>query len=184
MDKADIRAMVKKQRKELSERELSEKSDEICRKVMALREFSAADMILAYMDCKGEVSTKPLIEKAWRLGKKVAVPRVEGDDMCYYYIDSFADVGDGYFHVPEPLKGQILCRNEAEDALLIVPGVGFDQQRNRCGYGKGFYDRYLAAHKRHFTVALAFDFQIVDEVPTRPEDIRPRILITETRIWS
>ncbi|MCD7955103.1 MAG: 5-formyltetrahydrofolate cyclo-ligase [Lachnospiraceae bacterium] len=184
MEKSEIRSMVKKLRKEMPGSVLLEKSQIICRRAMELSEFSAAGTVLAYMDCKGEVSTKPLIEEAWRLGKKVAVPKVEGDDMYYYYIDSFADVADGYFHVPEPLEGQKQCQAEAEDAVLIVPGVGFDQNRNRCGYGKGFYDRYLAAHRRHFTVALAFDFQIVDEVPVRPEDIRPQMLITETRSWS
>lgn len=174
--------MVKERRRELSEAVLKEKSETICVVVTAMPEFRAAEAVLVYMDCKGEVSTRPLIEEAWRLGKKVAAPKVEGEEMRYYYISSYNDVEDGYFHVPEPKTDRPVAGAEAETALLIVPGVGFDLERNRCGYGKGFYDRYLAAHPNHVTVALAFDFQIVDEVPTRPEDIRPMVLVTESRV--
>ncbi|MCD8336498.1 MAG: 5-formyltetrahydrofolate cyclo-ligase [Lachnospiraceae bacterium] len=174
--------MVKERRRELSEAVLKEKSEKICAAVLAMPEFQTADEVFVYMDCKGEVSTKPLIEAAWRLGKKVAAPKVEGENMSYYYISSYDDVEDGYFHVPEPATDRPAAGDSAEAALLIVPGVGFDLERNRCGYGKGFYDRYLAAHPGHTTVALAFEFQIVDEVPTRPEDIRPMTLVTERRV--
>ncbi|MCC8065840.1 MAG: 5-formyltetrahydrofolate cyclo-ligase [Clostridiales bacterium] len=181
MEKRDIRKMVKERRKELPEAELTRRSQIICDAVCSLPEFQSAGEIYVYMDCKGEVSTKPLIETAWRLGKKVAAPKVEGEDMTYYYISSYADVADGYFHVPEPNTGKAAS---GEDALLIVPGVGFDANRNRCGYGKGFYDRYLALHPHHVTVAVAFDFQIVDEIPVRLEDIRPDYLITESGFYS
>ncbi len=174
--------MVKERRRELPDDVLKENSRRICETVMGLEEFRNADEIFVYMDCKGEVSTKLLIETAWKLGKKVAAPKVEGEDMSYFYISSYADVADGYFHVPEPVTEREACGGTAENALLIVPGVGFDEKRNRCGYGKGFYDRYLAVHPLHPTVALAFEFQIVDEVPVRPEDIRPQKLVTEARI--
>ncbi len=174
--------MVKERRREQPDDVLKENSRRICEAVMELEEFQNAGEVFVYMDCKGEVSTKPLIEAAWKLGKKVAAPKVEGEDMSYYYISSYADVADGYFHVPEPVTERLACGGTAEHALLIVPGVGFDEQRNRCGYGKGFYDRYLAAHPLHPTVALAFEFQIVDEVPVRPEDIRPQKLVTEARM--
>ncbi|MCD7820493.1 MAG: 5-formyltetrahydrofolate cyclo-ligase [Lachnospiraceae bacterium] len=173
--------MVKERRKGLPEAFLTEKSRKICDAVLKLPDFQNAETIYVYMDCKGEVSTKPLIEAAWRLGKKVAAPKVEGEDMSYYYITSYADIADGYFHVPEPVTKELA---EDEEAFLLVPGVGFDLNRNRCGYGKGFYDRYLAAHTRHVTAAIAFDFQIVDEIPVRPEDIRPMYLFTESRILS
>ncbi len=174
--------MVKDRRRDLPEAVLKENSRRICETVMSLEDFQNAAEIFVYMDCKGEVSTRPLIEAAWRLGKKVAAPKVEGEDMKYYYISSYTDVEDGCFHVPEPVTGRAASDRTSERALLIVPGVGFDEKRNRCGYGKGFYDRYLAAHPLHPTVALAFEFQIVDEVLTRPEDIRPKKLVTEARV--
>lgn len=182
LEKSEIRRMVKERRSRMPQDVLQRKSQVICEAVMGLDVFHSAGIVLAYMDCKGEVSTRPLLDASWRLGKRVAAPRVEGENMRYYYISSYADVADGYFHVPEPVEGCPACGVEAEDAILLVPGVGFDGSRNRCGYGKGFYDRYLAAHTRHATVALAFDFQIVEEIPTRPEDIRPQILVTESGI--
>lgn len=203
MEKSEIRRMVKERRRELPEEVLLEKSRRICETVMGFDAFRLAEEVFVYMDCKGEVSTKPLIEEAWRLGKQVAAPKVEGEDMQYYYISSFEDVADGYFHVPEPVTGCLADGKAADEdrsgesadlirphepegprVLLIVPGVGFDKTRNRCGYGKGFYDRYLAAHPEVTTVALAFDFQIMDDVPVRPEDIRPQILVTESRVIS
>ncbi|MCD8021567.1 MAG: 5-formyltetrahydrofolate cyclo-ligase [Lachnospiraceae bacterium] len=181
MEKRDIRRQVKAYRKALPDEERMERSQRICDTILKMPEFLSSNEIFVYMDCKGEVSTKPLIEEAWRLGKKVAAPKVEGEDMIFYYISSFDDVEDGYFHVPEPVT---LKPAREERALLLVPGVGFALGRNRCGYGQGFYDRYLAAHTEHVTVALAFDFQIVDEIAVREEDIRPMMVVTESRLFS
>lgn len=71
-----------------------------------------------------------------------------------------------------------------ETALLLVPGVAFDKDRHRCGYGKGFYDRYLSRHTQHATVAMALDFQIVETVPSDVYDICPQMLITPTMIYG
>ena len=86
----------------------------------------------------------------------------------------------GYFEIPEPTTG---VPAEDEEAILIVPGVAFDRNRHRAGYGQGFYDRYLEKHPHHKTVAVAFDFQIVDEVPSEPTDICPQMVITESEIY-
>ena len=181
MEKKEIRKLVFARRKELSEAELTEKSAVICEKIMELESFRNADAVYVYMDCKGEVSMKPVIEAAWKLGKKVAAPKVHGEEMTYYYISSYDDVAPGYYDIPEPVTG-----NTAKDetALLIVPGVGFDRNRHRCGYGKGFYDRYLAAHTKHTTVAAAFSFQIMDEVPAQEHDILPQYLATEDDFFA
>lgn len=182
MEKKEIRKQVFKSRKELTEAELEAKSRVICEKIMQMDAFLKADTLYTYMDCKGEVSTKLLMEAAWKMGKKVAAPRVHGENMTYYLIDSMADVEPGYYDIPEP-KAE--CPEaEAEQALLIVPGVGFDAMRHRCGYGKGFYDRYLSVHNAHATVAVAFEFQVVDEVPAQPHDINPQYLITEERFFA
>ncbi len=181
MEKKEIRTLIYQKRKALAADELEAKSRAICEKLMQMNEFTDAGTIYVYMDCKGEVSTRPLIEAAWKLGKRVAAPKVYGDDMTYYYISSYDDVAPGYYGIPEPVTEDAASD---ESALLIVPGVGFDQNRHRCGYGKGFYDRYLAAHKGHPTAALAFEFQIVDEVPADQFDIFPQYLITEERFFA
>ncbi len=181
MEKKDIRKQVFARRKELGEAELLEKSEAVCRRIMRLEEFKNARAIYVYMDYNGEVMMRPLIEEAWRRGIRVAAPKVRGEEMDYYYITSYQDVKPGYFRIPEP---EAVNPADEEEALLIVPGVGFDKNRHRCGYGKGFYDRYLAAHPHHTTVAAAFEFQIVDEVPASPLDIEPQYLVTEKRILA
>lgn len=181
MEKKDIRKQVFAARRALSEQELTVHSQMICERILQMDEFRDAKTVYVYMDCKGEVSMRPLIETAWKLGKTVAAPKVQGDDMTYYEIASYDDVAPGYYDIPEPLTGR---EASDESALLIVPGVGFDCARCRCGYGKGFYDRYLSKHTGHVTVAAAFEFQMVDEVPCTPYDIAPQYLVTEDRFFA
>ncbi len=181
MEKKEIRKHVFAQRKALSEEQLQEKSRLICEQIMQMDAFRSAKTVYVYMDCKGEVSTRLLIEEAWKQGKTVAAPRVHGEDMTYYEISSYEDVAPGYYDIPEPVTGK---KVEDEQALLIVPGVGFDTNRHRCGYGKGFYDRYLSVHTQHTTAAVAFEFQMMDEVPAAEHDICPQYLITEERFFA
>lgn len=180
MEKKEIRKYVLGRRREMTQEECAEKSARICRKIIEMEAFQKAACIYVYMDFNGEVSTKPLIEEAWRMGKRVAAPKVFAEDMRYFFIRSYEDVKPGYFGVPEP-SGEA-DEASCEDALLIVPGVGFDENRHRCGYGKGFYDRYLSVHTKHETIAVAFEFQIVDEVPADRHDVFPQILVTEERV--
>ena len=181
MEKKDIRKLVFSKRKEMAQAELERRSAVICDTLMQLEAFRRAKAVYVYMDCKGEVSTRPLIEAAWKLGKRVAAPKVHGEEMTYYYITSYDDVAPGYYDIPEPVTGRAASD---EDALLIVPGVGFDEKRGRCGYGKGFYDRYLSVHTQHTTAAVAFEFQMMEEIPTAPHDILPQYLITEERFFA
>lgn len=181
MEKKEIRKLVFAKRKEQTTESLQEKSQKICERIIRMEAFQKADCIYTYMDYNGEVCMRPLIEEAWRLGKKVAAPKVDGEEMDYYYISSYADVHPGYFHIPEP---DAVNPAQDEEALLIVPGVGFDAKRHRCGYGKGFYDRYLSKHTAHTTVAAAFAFQIMDEVPSDAHDICPQYLVTEEQFYA
>lgn len=182
MEKKDIRKLVAAKRRTLSQTEVEAKSRLICEQIIQMDAFQKASSIFVYMGCKGEVSAAPLIEEAWRLGKKVAAPRVCGENMSYYYITSYEDTAPGYFDIPEPVVGTEEAADE--EALLIVPGVGFDQQRHRCGYGKGFYDRYLSRHPKHTTIAMAFEFQMMEEVPADVHDIFPQYLVTEDRFFA
>lgn len=117
-----------------------------------------------------------LIEEAWKAGKEVAVPKVDGKDMIFYKLTDFSQLEPGYFGIPEPTRGEIV---EWEDALMIMPGVAFDKNNHRVGYGGGFYDRYLEKHPDLKRIAAAFEFQILSGVPTEPTDISPEIVVTE-----
>lgn len=182
MEKKAIRKEIFAKRKLLKEEQILADSHLITEKILAMEAYQKAKAVYVYMDCKGEASTKELIAAAFRDGKKVAAPKVFGDDMKYFYFTSYEDIEPGYFGVPEPKETLALA--DDEEALLIVPGVAFDEKRHRCGYGKGFYDRYLSRHEKHTTVAIALDFQVVEEVPCDEFDILPQVLCTPTAIYQ
>ena len=148
----------------------------ITKRVAALPEFCQAERIMAYADYNHEVMTGFLIEEAWKAGKEVAVPKVVGKDMVFYRLTDFEQLAPGYFGIPEPVEGEIV---HWDQALMIMPGVAFDRKNNRVGYGGGFYDRFLEKNPDILRVAVAFDFQILDQVPVWPTDIYPQIVVTE-----
>lgn len=179
--KKEIRAEVKKYRREALPEMIRRNSDLICEKFLELQEYQNARVVFVYMDCKNEVETKRVIEQCWKDGKIVAAPKVFGETMKYYAISSYEDLEEGYFGILEP-KHEKLQEIVSEDGLMILPGVAFDEKRHRVGYGGGFYDRYLEAHPKMRKVAFAFEFQLFDRVPSEDYDIRPEKIITEKRI--
>lgn len=182
MEKGVIRKKIFERRKSLKDEDLQKDSHRIAEKIFSMDCYRNAKTVYLYIGCKGEVGTVEIMEAALRDGKKVAAPRVFGEDMRYFYITSQEDLEPGYFQIPEPKI--TLPEAEDEEALLLVPGVAFDRDCHRCGYGKGFYDRYLSVHTRHRCVALALDFQIMEEVPIEPFDVLPDMVVTPAAIFK
>lgn len=178
--KKHIRQEIFARRKAASDEKILEDSRRIFKSLRSLPEYRKARWVYAYVDCRHEVMTREFIETAWKDGKEVAVPKVEGKDMVFYSIRDFSELEEGYYGIQEPATGR---KAEAEDALMIVPGVAFDKNRHRIGYGGGFYDRYLSVHRDHTTAAVAFEFQLLDHLPCEPTDILPEILVTEKQIY-
>lgn len=179
--KKDIRKRVLNIRNLLEKEEWEEHSDKIMKAVAAHPFFLKADEIYCYVDFRKEVATKKLIEEAWKLSKKVAVPKIEDGTMNFYYIESMEELTTGYYGILEPKSKKAANGNQV---LVIMPGSVFDKERNRIGYGKGYYDRYLAVHPDYHTIAIAFDFQVLDEIPTDAYDIKPEVLITEDKVYA
>lgn len=177
--KRDIRKQIFALRKACTDRQVEDMSRVIGEKVTALPEFLEAERIYVYADYNHEVMTGYIIEEAWKQGKKAAVPRVEGKDMTFYILEDFSQLKPGYFGIPEPETGEAA---QWEDALIIMPGVAFDRENHRVGYGGGFYDRFLEKHPGLRRMALAFGFQILKSVPVEPTDICPEIIVTEEEI--
>lgn len=181
LEKKEIRAEVKKRRREADEETLHEKSLQILERFRQLSAYKDASLLLAYVDAKREVETRLLMRCAWDDGKKVAAPRVDGDGiMHFYYLRSLKDLEPGAFGIIEPRADCRIC--EPEEGLLLMPGVAFDEQGHRVGYGGGYYDRYLEKHPHLIHIALAFEFQIFPEVPSEKHDICPDLIVTENRI--
>lgn len=174
--KKEIRKKIFAARKACTSEQIDSWSRDTTKRVVSLPAFRHAQRILVYADYNHEVVTRYLIEEAWRRGKEVAVPKVVGKDMIFYKLTDFSQLEPGYFGIPEPSEGEAV---EWPQALMIMPGVAFDKKNHRVGYGGGFYDRYLEKHPEIQRVAVAFSFQILEEVPTEPTDICPQIIVTE-----
>ena len=119
-----------------------------------------------------------IISEALRMGKRVYLPKVEGEEMQFYKIEFPEELEEGYRGIPEPAGSSEqyrYCEEEADRTLMIMPGVAFDPYRNRIGYGKGFYDRFLADKEalKIRTIAVGFQCQMVEEIPQDLNDIRP-----------
>lgn len=139
--------------------------------------FQHADEIYCYIDFRSEVCTRAIIKQAWELGKRVAAPKVTGHTMEFYYFQSFDEVTPGMYGILEP---PAIRKADSESALVIMPGAVFDRQKNRIGYGGGYYDKYLEAHPSLNRMAVAFSLQCVDHIPVKPHDQKPEVLVTET----
>lgn len=180
-EKKVIRKQIFKARKEHDDAWIRENSQRITEKFIQLPEYRKAQRIMAYADYNHEVITRYIIEQAWKDGKEVAVPKVFGKDMVFYKLTDFNQLESGYFGIPEPKEdGETV---DWEEAMMVMPGVAFDVNCNRVGYGGGFYDRFLEKHPGICRAAVGFSFQILPEVPTEPTDIRPQIIVTEENIY-
>jgi 5-formyltetrahydrofolate cyclo-ligase len=110
-----------------------------------------------------------MLEQAIRDGKRVAVPKVYGDEMRFIYLDDLSAVEKGYAGIPEPVADDPVADDLT--ALVLMPGLAFDPVGHRIGYGGGFYDKFLAAEPNHPTLALCFDFQMLPSLETEEFDI-------------
>ena len=181
--KKDIRARILKLRDRQEPFTWKRGTEFIEEQIIRHEWFLESPAVYCYVSCRGEAGTEGIIREAWRLGKEVYVPRVSEGKMEFFLLDSFDDLKAGIFNIPEPVHRSCeVVGNGRKGELMIVPGVAFDERRNRIGYGGGYYDRYLSAHPGLHTIALAFEFQVEREVPYGPSDIRPEIVVTERRI--
>ena len=142
--KQGLRISCREKRENLTADIKREVDLKIAENVKRLKEYPTARTLLIYMSTPIEVDTKNIILNAWADGKKVAVPRcIEGTrDMEFHYINSFDDVTPGSFSVLEPNEESPIV-TDFSGCLMIVPGMQFDMNGYRIGYGKGYYDRYM-----------------------------------------
>lgn len=182
--KARIRGLTLEARAALLAEEHARLSAAICARAGALPEFARATTVMLFASFGSEVDTSPLIAQALRDGKRLCLPRVLKPRLMAAYLvsDPSADLAPGTWGIPEPRDGLPEIPPDAIDAV-IVPGAAFDAAGRRCGYGGGFYDTYLPGTRRGTPrIALAFDLQIVGDLPCAAHDLRVDIIVTETRV--
>ena len=140
----------------------AEKSKKICEILKATLELARCQTIMAYVPVRGEVNITPYWLEKWEKGKTVLLPRVEGGFIYPVVFSGWQNMKKGTFGILEP-EGHPHPPEEVEAVLL--PGVAFDRQGYRLGYGKGYYDRFLPhLAPRTLLLGVGFDFQLVDDV--------------------
>ncbi len=169
MDKKALRAMIREKKRAMTEAQIEEKSRLLGEKFIASQAYQNAKTIYGYLPYNQEVRTVPMLKQAIRDGKRVAVPKVYGEEMKFLYITDFDRLETGYARIPEPLDDAPVA--EDPTALVLMPGLAFDEKGHRIGYGGGFYDRFLAREPEHPTLALCYEFQMLPQVDTEEFDI-------------
>ncbi len=181
--KDSLRKRLLERRKRLSFEEVHRLSSAIQRRFLDIDLFVSAQRIALYASFQNEVLTDTIFSEAKKTCKEVFYPRVTRDNgagLSFYRVDTLDELCPGSYTILEPPPDGIRVDPEDFD-LIVVPGVGFDTAGGRLGYGKGYYDRILRC-VRCPAVALAFDFQVLDEpIPLEDHDIRVDAIVTERR---
>jgi len=177
MDKKQLRKQIRERKRAMTPAEIEEKSRLLADKFMDSEAYRMAKTIYGYLPYNQEVRTVPMLEQALREGKRVAVPKVYGDEMRFIYLEDLSQVAQGYAGIPEPVADEPVANDPT--ALVLMPGLAFDPMGHRIGYGGGFYDRFLAAEPTHPTLALCYDFQMLPQLETEEFDIP-----VDTVLWA
>lgn len=181
MPKQLVRKKLLQQRRQCTLGFCRSMSREIQDRFLATEAFARAECVALYASVHNEVATDIIADAVLAGGKLLAYPRVDADQLLFIRTFAPEALAPGYFNVPEPAAGEIVSA-EAID-VCMVPGVAFDLGGHRLGYGRGYYDRFLAhCPERTQRVGLAYDFQLVDALPAQPHDQTLTMVITEKRI--
>ncbi len=177
MNKQELRLWVRKRKRAMTEAQIREKSVALATRFYQTEEYRNAGSIYGYLPYNQEVRTDAILCRALREGKRIALPKCRERRMEFIWLDDLDAVAKNAMGVPEPIADGPLA--DDENALVLMPGLAFDKEGRRIGYGGGFYDRFLAREGNHPTVALCYDFQVFDCLETEEYDIPVDLLLWE-----
>jgi len=189
-EKKALRKEILTKRKNIDTAEKEKMDKEILDRFFESKYYKEAENIFIYISYDSEIDTSEIIDKAFKDGKKIYVPRTEFETrlMDAVEITSFDNLIKSSYGILEPsIEDSHINPNELD--LIVVPGVAFDRNGGRMGYGAGFYDRYFKKInkdniKRIVKLALAYDFQVLEEVPMNVQDVPVDFIITEKEFIS
>jgi 5-formyltetrahydrofolate cyclo-ligase len=180
MDKGAIRATMLQRRSTLLPDQVARLSHFAQQRLLASELFATSQGLALYSPVRNETATNKIFDVACRQGKKIYYPRVAGENLEFVQINSQAQLVSGPFGVLEPAA--ILRSSRQVPELILVPGIAFDRHGHRLGYGRGFYDRYLACCSDHIVrVGFAYSFQLCDALPVDAYDQPVDVLVTDTQ---
>jgi 5-formyltetrahydrofolate cyclo-ligase len=193
MTKKEIRQVIKSEKSQLSDDMIQKASSIVTKKLLNSIEYQNSKVIYLYLSFNQEIRTDEIIYNALKNKKKVAVPRIDTltseevkdsnikrkKKMNFYYIQSMEELQTGFYGILEPVTNNVAYDKEV---LVIMPGLAFDNKFYRIGYGGGYYDDFLNSYKKnnYTKIALAYDFQLMDEFEHNDYDVRVDQIITPT----
>jgi len=185
LEKNKIRSIIKNLLDNMSFQDHKLKSIIVTDSLLNSEEYISANTIFVYYPFRKEIDTRLIIKDALVKNKKIILPKVYGSELRIFFVnDESKDLKRSSYDILEP--DDSVCREAPLDSidLVIVPGLCFDLNFNRLGYGGGFYDKILGKFSiRVKKIALAFDLQILDNIPSCPHDQKVDIIITESNIY-
>ncbi len=179
MSKQELRAFLKERRAAIPPEEKKVCDQRIVEIIASLSSFREASAVLMYAPRGSEIDLIPLVRVARKLGKTVAFPRcdVQTNTMQFFVLAPDARLVQGAYGIFEPPADAPLCEID-ERTLCILPGLSFSPDGGRLGYGKGYYDRFLAAYQG-VTVGAVYASMVAKSLPVEPHDIPVQLLVTE-----
>ena len=180
-DKKELRSYIKIKRKSVENK--AEKDSLVAQNLLSLDEIKKADTVLCYISLDDESCTDEIVRVLLESGKSVGAPYCvdNNGNMDFYYITDFDDLRIQSFGVREPVIEKCKKVTSFDNTIIILPGLCFDSNGNRLGYGKGYYDRFLQIHSL-ISVGLCYNSLIVKKVPTDMYDKKADIIVTENDV--
>lgn len=173
-----LRQHLEMKRRAMTKEEAAALSSAVVARLESVPEFQNGRNVMLYYPIRNEVDVRPILD-AYRDTKVLLLPVVlKRHRMELRQYTGPESLKKGRYNIPEPI-GE---RYTGHIDTIIVPGVGFDRQLHRIGRGGGYYDRFLKKHPEAKKVAVAYDFQIVDNVPVNRFDRKVDAIITPTTI--
>ncbi len=185
MDKKSLRKKTLQKRGQLSTETIIKYSDIIAYKLYKMDFYKEANTIMSFISFDSEVNTHEIIKNSLKQGKSIVVPVTipETKEMKVSHVLDFSELEIGYYNILTPKKEYLRFVSPNNIDLILVPGVTFDRNGYRVGYGGGYYDRFFSKLNKEVTkIGLAYDLQITDEVPRDSFDIPVDLIITEKEI--
>lgn len=171
-------------RKQMDFHDIANASKKIRQTITEMEIFNHASTIYGYMPFKNEVDVVFLEETSkMLLGKPYMIPKVTGKEMKFYELESYDKLAIGTYGIMEP-RGDEKTREPDGASIVLVPGVCFDEQGYRIGYGGGYYDRLMKKYPEATYIGVCFDEQLIPEIPREPHDRQLHWIITDKRTLS
>lgn len=178
MPKKSIRQELLSRRRRLEESEVLKRSVVIQQKLLNAEVYQQAPVLALYAPIHNEVRTDMIFSQALQSAKEVCFPRISDNELEFVAVKGPDDLQRGAFGIAEPTGRSVVAFKDID--LAVIPGVGFDRTGYRLGYGGGYYDRVAGTTSPGALAGLAYDFQIVDELPAEEHDIRIDLVVTDS----